>query len=292
MTALEEDKIRQHFECYHGWPAQEYPTTHIKGTINLTEKKNIITGEAALDALVDVEDVERNEFTYLKSNSSFTVKVPGLNVISAFVYGSFEKKIYSFIAENESKKSAKGFPVENLTPFDKAFKYYKDQSDDWQDEMSAKANHYKADQKFTIGFYDLDTGEPIAVEFTRNQAQVIVQAIRKNEKYLDKFAFTLAKTGSGRDTKVSLTVIPMLDELTDEQRKNFEELPNDFDAKNFEGLYYEMSDEEQIETLQRDGFDITLIGLEAPENDVNKAEENNDNADGQAIDIDSDDLPF
>src|SRR5699024_12025661 len=150
------------------------------------------------------------EFTRLKSGGKFTVKFPGINVISTFVYCNFENpKIYSFVAENESERAAKGFPVENLTPFDKAFKYYKDQSDDWQDEMSAKANVYRAEQKFTFGFYDLNEGNPIMVEFTRNQARVIRDAIVKNEKYLDKLAFTLSKQGTGRETVVSLTVIPM-----------------------------------------------------------------------------------
>lgn len=227
---------------------------------------NILTGEDALNAL-DAGSGEkvRNEFTRLKSNSSFVVKVPGIAVISAYVYGNFENpKIYSFVAENESKKTEKGFPIENLTPFDKAYIYYKDQSDDWQDEMAAKANIYRAEQKFTFGFYDLNEGNPIMVEFTRNQARVIRDAIVKNEKYLDKLAFTLSKQGTGRDTVVSLTVIPMLDELTDKQRENFDKLPNDFDKSNFEGLYYVADEEEQINRLIESGFDISLIGLEAP----------------------------
>lgn len=247
--------------------------------------KNIITGDDALNALNEGgNDSPSNEFTYLKSGNKFTVKVPGLNIISAHVYGSFAKKIYSFVAENESKKSAKGFPVENLTPFDKAYKYYKDQSDDWQDEMSQEANHFRSQRKFTIGFYDLDSGAPIMVEFTRNQANVIVDTIKKYEKRLDQFAFELTKTGQSRDTVVSLSIIPMLDDLTDKQRANFDKLPNEFDAKNFEGLYYVMSDEEQIEKLIEVGFDISLIGLEAPKND--------DAGDGEPVDIEDDDLPF
>src|SRR5699024_10150301 len=190
------------------------------------------------------------EFTRLKSGGKFTVKVPGINVISAFVYGNFENpKIYSFVAENESERTAKGFPVENLTPFDKAFRYYKDQSEDWQDEMSAKANVYKADQKFTFGFYDLD-GED-----------------EKGNPKVTPIAFEVSKTGTGRNTMVNLSLIPMLDELTDKQRENFENAPSDFDAKNFEGLYYVMDDDEQIEKLIEVGFDVSLIGLESPKKD-------------------------
>src|SRR5699024_9604314 len=120
---------------------------------------------------------QSNEFTYLKSGDEFIVKVPGINMISEYVYGSFSKKIYSFIAENPSEKSAKGFPVKNSTPFDLAWKFYKDQSNDWQDEMSQEASHYRCQRKFTIGFYDLDSGEPIMIEFTRNQANAVVDTI-------------------------------------------------------------------------------------------------------------------
>src|SRR5699024_11992546 len=118
------------------------------------------------------------------------------------------------------------------------------------------------------GFYDLDGEDekgnlkvtPIAIEFTRNQAQVIRDAIVNNERYIDKFAFEVSKTGTGRNTMVNLSLIPMLDELTDKQRENFENAPSDFDAKNFEGLYYVMDDDEQIEKLIEVGFDVSLIG--------------------------------
>lgn len=225
--------------------------------------KKVLTGADAFGALDEGnEETVSNEFTYLKSGNKFIVKVPGFNVIPEYVYGDFNKKIYSFIAENPSKKSAKGYPVENLTPFDLAWKHYKDQSEDWQDKMAQEANIYRAERKFTIGFYDLDTGEPIMVEFTRKQANAIKDTVFKYEKRLDQFAFELAKTGSGTNTVVTLSLIPVLDDLTDKQKENFEKLPNYFDASNFENLYYVMSDEEQIETLTRVGFDVKLIGLE------------------------------
>lgn len=258
----------------------------------------VITGSDALDALqASDESAANNEFTYLRSGDEITVKVPGLNIISAFVYGSFSKKIYSFVAENESEKSQRGFPVKNLTPFDKAWKHFKDQSDDWQDEMSQEAGHYRCQRKFTIGFYDLDKGVPIMIEFTRNQAKVIVDTIKKYEKRLDQFAFELRKQGTGTNTTVSLSLIPVIEDLTDKQQKNFAELPNDFEASNFEGLYYVMADDEQIKTLDRVGFDVSLVGLELPKEDDkesdNKGEtkaaaEDND----EPTEITEDDLNF
>lgn len=246
----------------------------------------VLTGTDAMDALKEgTEETSNNEFTYLKSGTKFIVKVPGINIISKFVYGSFNKNIYSFVAENESKKSARGFPVENLTPFDKAWKHHKDQSDDWQDEQSQEANHYRATRKFTLGFYDLEAGSPIMVEFTRNQANAIVDTIKKYEARLDQFAFELAKQGKGTNTTVSLSLMPILEDLTETQQKNFAELPNDFDAKNFEGLHYVMNDEEQIETLIRVGFDVSLIGLEAPEKGDKSADEGNEETGEEEFDF-------
>ncbi len=257
----------------------------------MSEKK-VLTSAEALDVLNEGvgDSNDKNEFTYLKSGDQYTVKVPGINMVSEYVYGSFAKKINSFIAKNPSKKSAKGFPVENLTPFDKAWKHFKDQSEDWQDENSQEAGNYRCQRKFTFGFYDLDTGNPIMVEFTRNQANAIVSAIKKYEERLDKFAFELSKQGSGTSTTVSLSIIPMLEDLTDKQKDNFDKLPNDFDAGNFNGLYYESDEEEQLKQLTQAGFDITLIGYGKGEvNDEAKTDA------GQAddvADISEDSLPF
>ena len=232
----------------------------------MTDK--VLTGTDALDALSEgAGETTRNEFTYLRSGDEFIVKVPGLNMIAEYVYGSFSKNIYSFIAENPSKKSAKGYPIDNYTPFDLAWKHYKDQSKEWNDKHDTEASHYRCQRKFTIGFYDLDTGKPIMIEFTRNQANAVVETIKQYEKRLDQFAFSLKKTGQGTGTVVSLSLIPIIDDLTDKQQKNFAEMPNDFDAKNFEGLYYVMDEAEQIETLIRSGFDVSLIGLSAPSKD-------------------------
>lgn len=251
--------------------------------------KKVLSGEEAF-ALFDEDSSATggttNEFTPFKDGSEYIVKVPGLNFIVEYVYGIY-KQVNSFIAENPSKKSAKGYPVEDLTPWDLAWKYHKDRSKDWQDKESQEAQKYKCDRKVTIGFYNLDDGEPMKVEFTWNQAQAVVETIKKYEKRLDQFAFELKKTGTGRNTVVSLSLIPVLEDLTETQQKHFKELPNDFDARNFEGLHYVMSDEEQIEKLVQVGFDVSLIGLESPKSEVENEEES-----GEDSDIENEDLPF
>lgn len=220
-------------------------------------------GQDALNALNSGgSEGSNNEFTSFKSGTTFAVKVLGTADLMSFdSYGIF-KQVNSFVAENPSKKSKAGNPVDNLTPWDKAWKYYADKSEKFGDDDSQEAYKYKPKQRFAMGFFDLDSGEQIVIDVSKKQAQALHGAITKNEKRLETFAFELAKEGSGTNTIVSIT--PMLDDLTDEQQKNFDNAPKEFDQSKFEGILYEMSEDEQIEKLIEAGFDISLIGLEAP----------------------------
>ena len=223
------------------------------------------TGAEALSALNQSNDSGSSmEFTPFKSGTTYIVKVLGTtDLISFYSYGIF-KKVNSFVAKNPSVKSAKGYPVENLTPFDKAWKYHADKSEKFNDAHSQEAQKYRAKQRFAMGYFDLDKGEPIIVDLSKKQAKAVHDTIMKYKERLDQFAFELSKTGSGTSTAVSLSLIPLLDDLTDEQRKNFENAPKEFDMSLFDGILYEMDDEEQIEKLHEVGFDVTLIGFEPP----------------------------
>ena len=78
-------------------------------------------------------------------------------------------------------------------------------------------------------------------------------------------AFELTKEGQGTSTTVSLTPVMFPDEdLDDNQRANLEKAPKEFDKTRFDGILYEMDDEEMIEKLVEVGFDVSKIGLEAP----------------------------
>jgi hypothetical protein len=216
------------------------------------------------------------EFSPLKSGTTYTVKVIGIHYeidgkkkvmgdfISYFNYGIF-KKVNSFVAKNPSKKSAKGYPVDNLTPWDKAWKYHQDLSKEFQDKHSQEAYKYKPAQKFAFGFFDLDQGKEIIVDLTKNQAKAVNEAIEKYGKKLDKLAFELSKTGQSTSTKVSLTpIIDMDEDLTDKQRANFDKAPKEFDRKLFEGLLYEADEDEMVKSLIQAGFDVSLIGYDTP----------------------------
>lgn len=223
---------------------------------------NYTSGTDALDALnATNEGGSGAEFTSFKSGSSFFVKVLGTaDLISFFSYGIY-KQVNSFVAANPSKKSKAGYPVENLTPWDRAWKYHKDLSQDFNDHHGQEAGKYRAKQRFAMGFIDLDTGEPIIIDVSKNQAQAVHGAIKKYEKRLDKLAFELSKTGEGTGTVVSLTpVIDMEEDLTDKQRANFAKAPAEFDMKIFDGLLFEIDEAEQVKLLTQAGFDVSLIG--------------------------------
>ena len=247
---------------------------------------NIKAGADALSVLNQSDDSSGSstEFAKFKSGTTYIVKVLGTSdLIQYYNYGIFNK-VNSFTAKNPSKKSDKGYPVENLTPWDKAWKYHADKSEQFQDAHSKEANKYRAKQKFAMGFIDLDSGEPIIVDLTKNQAQAVHGAIVKNEKRLDTFAFELEKSGQSMDTVVSMT--PYLDDLSDKQQKNFDEAPEEFDMSLFESVLYEADDEEQIELLVKAGFDVSLIGLEKPKPSGGDENEQDGEAEG------TDDLPF
>src|SRR5690625_4299844 len=240
-------------------------------------------GADALNALNQEEESSNNaEFSRFSSGTKYTVKVLGTaDLISFYSYGIFNQ-INSFVAKNPSKKSARGNPVENYTPWDLAWKYHADKSEEFGDKHSQEAYKYKPKQRFALGFIDLDTGEPIIVDLSRNQAQAVHGVIKRSEKRLDRMAFELEKSGQGTSTVVSLTPL-FVEDLDEKQAKNFVNATDKFDMYLFDGILYEMDEEEQIEKLNEVGFDVSLIGLDATE----KSDE-----DEEPLDIEDDDLPF
>lgn len=252
------------------------------------------SGTDALDALNRTDEVANDqEFASFKSGTTFTVKALGVaDLITFYSYGIY-KQVNSFVAKNPSKKSANGFPVENLNCWDLAWKYHADLSEKFQDEHSQESYKYRAKQRFALGFIDLTTGDPLIVDVSKNQAQAIHSNLKKYEARLGQFAFELSKQGQGTSTTVSLSLIPVLEDLTDAQRKHFEDAPEKFDMTLFDGLLYEADEEEQLENLVQSGFDVSLIGLDAtPKKDDGLAIDGVFADDGKPIDIDDTDLPF
>ncbi|AZU61028.1 hypothetical protein [Neobacillus mesonae] len=246
------------------------------------------SGADALNALNATNEGGGNkaEFASFKTGTSYKVRVLGTaDLIRFYSYGIF-KKVNSFVAKNPSVKNPKGFPVENLTPWDLAWKHYQDLkfkaadagNADKEKEYGELAYQFKAKERYALGFIDLATGDHIIIDLSKKQAQAVHAVIKKNEKKLGKVAFELSKTGSGQQTTVMLSLLFDLDEdLTDKERENFAKYEGKaFDMALFDGLLYEADEKEQVENLVAAGFDISLIGLSV----------------GGQNDIGEEDLPF
>lgn len=234
---------------------------------------NITSGLDALSMLKDEQQGSQNEFSSLKSGDTRKVKVVDFgDFIGVHTYSIF-KVVNTFTPEKLAKLSANGYPVDELTPFDKAWKYHKDLSEEFGDHHSTEASKYRLKPRFAFGFYDLDEKKFIVLDFSKKQAQGLIQVIQKqsDQGRLGKRAFELSKNGQGTGTTVTLTPEP-LDDLTPEQAKAFEEAPEEFDKSLFDGLYYVMNEEQQIEALTQAGFDVSLIGL-TPKQGGDTAEE-------------------
>ncbi len=233
----------------------------------------------------------RNEFSKFSSGTTYKVKVLGSADMMLYYGYSIYKKVNTFVAEKPSKKSAKGNPVEDLTPWDKAWKHHADLSEEFQDEHSQEAYKYKPQQRFAFGFYDLTDGKLIVVDLSKKQGQAIYKTIKKYEKKLDKMAFELSKEGSSTNTTVSLSpLIDLEDDLTDKEQANFEKAPKEFDQSRFEGILFEFNEQQMIEKLHEAGFDVTKIGYDVPQ--LKSDEKGGEEAAGEPIEISDDDLPF
>ncbi|RDV27748.1 hypothetical protein [Lysinibacillus capsici] len=231
---------------------------------------NFTTGADALAALnASSETKNSREFTSLKSGSKFIVRVIDKAAVQmAYSYGIF-KQVNSFVAKEPSTKTPNGFPTDNLTPWDKAYKYHKDKSKDFNDEHGQEASKYRAKQRFAMAFFDLDKGDYIIVDLSKKQAQSIATVISKNESKLGKKAFELEKVGSGTSTSVMLSPLD-LEDLTEKQRTNFESAPTEFDQSVFNGIWYEQNEAQMIELLKQAGFDVSLIGYNDASSTQNK----------------------
>lgn len=230
--------------------------------------ENYSSGQSALDALNRKSD--GGKFASFKSGTDYRVRVLGTVDLMVFrSYGIFNE-INSFVADKPSQYSAKGYPVADMTPWDKASEYYSKLAFDAegdkakQDELRAEARKYRGKERFAMGFINLENGEPIIIDLSKKQAAAVHATILKNESKLGKKAFEIEKTGSGQSTAVIFSPLD-LDDLSQAELANFNKHDGaHFDHEVFKGVLYEADEAEQIELLVKAGFDISLIGLDAP----------------------------
>lgn len=287
VKLLENAKGKQFDKDYANMPTTELEKLKL---LELQEEVEIIKGREALSAIASSESGEKFEFTPFKSGTVLNVRAYQDACAIEYVYGIYdptdkEHNVPSFVAQNPSIKSSRGFPTDNLTCWDKAFKYYKDQSKDYTDEMAKLANRYKAKMRVAFGFYDLDKEAPIIIDLSQSQASIIINkldSLIKDGENLAELSFKLEKSGKGLDTVV------IFDLHTRAKEKQYADkitnAPEEFDDKLFDNLFYVNDENKMLKLLVKAGFDVTLIGLEAPviEEDLNTG----------GLDLEEDDLPF
>lgn len=228
------------------------------------------------DALKSVTE-DKKDFSKVlvsfKSGSSYKVRIPSTEDFAEYYAHSVFKKFYTTPCTKAS-----GQP----DLYDRAVDIlYKDANaaakagdEKRAEELRGQARLLKAKPRYLFGFFNLADGEEIIIDLTKAQARVVVAAIEKYAKKIDKLAFELSKEGSGTSTQVSLTPIIDEDDLTEAERKNFEATAGKvFDETLYEKVLKVKSEEEQIEDLRAFGFDVSRLGIE---DEVEPIEEDNE----------------
>ncbi|MDQ8094210.1 hypothetical protein [Bacillus amyloliquefaciens] len=238
-------------------------------------------GVAALGSLNSSNEggSKKSEIKSFKSGDTLKVRVNGpFDLMEYYAYGIFGK-VNTFVPKNPAERNEKGFITSGETCWDRASQYYYDLAKtDKANEQDLKnlGYQFRGKQRYLMGFTDLETGEQIVVDLTKPQTLGVYETILEySEKDKDgnavdggehefhDMAFKLAKKGSGTATSVTLTpIINIAKGLSDEEKANFEASSGkEFDTSMFDGVLYEMDEEEMSKSLVKADFDISLLGL-------------------------------
>ena len=219
-------------------------------------------GRDALKSMTEEKKDFSKVLVPLKSGSSYKVRIPSTEDFVEYYAHSVYKKI---------KTTPCTKPSGQPDLYDRAVDIlYKDANEAAKagdekkaEELREQARLLKAKPRYLFGFFNLADGEEIIVDLTKAQARVVVAAIEKYAKKIDKLAFELSKEGSGTNTQVSLSPIIDEDDLSDTERKNFEATAGkSFDESLYEKVLKVKSEEEQIEDLRNFGFDVSKLGID------------------------------
>lgn len=234
--------------------------------------------KTGLDAIKELngegESEDKVKFKSFKTGTTLKLRILNhTDISSAYTYDIF-RKVTTFAAKNPSTKSNNGYPIANYTPWDLAWKYHKDKSKEFNDKDGMEASKYKPSKRFAFGAIDLETGNEVLVDLSKNQTMAVYPVIEKNKNKLDKKYIEITKTGQGKNAVVMASAED-LEDLTDEERKNFDNAPEKFDEKALESAYVRKDEDEQVELLKEVGFDVSLIGFD-PNKTTKDSEEKED----------------
>ncbi|SHE67661.1 hypothetical protein SAMN05444392_102334 [Seinonella peptonophila] len=227
----------------------------------------------------DIKKYKRN----LKSGESVLVRIPSLtDFVEYKSHGGY------FLSKNHQiYNSACLAHINGDDPFDKAVKeLYKDLNQledvkekhnykpEGHDQLSKLIYDLKAKPKILFGFFTLESGDEIVIEFTRKQGKALASQIQEYGESVYTVPFKLSKMGEKTETTVMLTPVMNITSLNETQKSHFEATAGQvFNQELFSKVLYTKSDEQMIQDLTKIGFDVTRIGFEVPEVDPIKTDE-------------------
>ena len=254
-------------------------------------------------AKANKESAPKGEITKFPSGETRLIQFKSLeDVFPYFSYGVYSKtpskKVNTFIPKNPATFNEDGYVESNLTSWDKASQYYYERAK--EDEANSKAlkdlaYKFSAKPRFLIAVYDVTIGQDIVLDLTKVQAGSVMDALFDyvdvdangepvedgDHDFLD-MVFKISKKGSGTGTTVTLSPIVNVNKgLTDAEKANLESeaAKTPIPETIFDGLLFELDDEDMLRGLVTAEFDLSIIGEVAPppkveEENEESAEEN------------------
>lgn len=232
--------------------------------------------EAAGEESVDYSDILKP----FSSGKSYNVRVPDPIAFVEYNAHSVYKVFYTTPCTSASGEKDLYCKATDML-FNDAKKAKEAGNDEQDEELRDLAHQLKKRPRYMIGFFSLETGEPIIIDVTKNQADAITDVMKKRKNRLNDYAFNVSKTGKGQSTKVALELIlDPEEELEAEEQKHFKATEGkEFDEGLFEKVLSVAGEEQQIKDLEAFGFDVTRLGVESTKDEETGEQESEDNAD-------------
>jgi hypothetical protein len=226
-------------------------------------------GKQAAESALAEKQTNNAQMTSFKSGTTLKVRIPSdeeyveYSSVSVFKVintvavesGNLYEKASKLLYEDANKVKARG---------DEAV----------SEELRQQASQIKPKPRYLFGFFSLENGEPIVIDVSKKQAQVLIKSITKNARKLKKSAFEVSKEGSGQSTTVMITQLE-----SDHEDESCELQPNEVknflatEGKEFPGNMYEAvlftkDTADQADDLRAFGFDVSRLGVLGINDDV------------------------
>ncbi|WP_026832208.1 hypothetical protein [Exiguobacterium undae] len=125
------------------------------------------------------------------------------STFASFKSGSFYKVRINLLDDVVGYEATSVFKVFDTTPVEKKSLYHKatellyqdDKNESTSEAIRKQAYLVKPKPSYILAAIDLETGDKLYVDLTKNQAKGVIAVVQKKAKKLDSLAFELTKTG-------------------------------------------------------------------------------------------------